>query len=173
MRLFGKTARNISQFALFLAWSTAVGMLGGTVGQTLLDQGYVTYRTYVGDAQVAVIRQRSDQVMYVTALVNGVPLRFLVDTGATIVRLTKSDAERIGIDVDSLTEVDQMMTAGGIVEMKPARLETVQIGDVEIKNVRAGISMSHNEDNNNLLGMSFLGRLTRFEYSARQLVLTK
>ena len=93
---------------------------------------------------------------YTTGTVNGVSVRFLVDTGATMISLGKSDARRIGLDFNrgqkGLTE-----TANGQGVVSKVQLDTVRIGDVTLHNVDALI---HQTDMPMaLLGMSFLNRM--------------
>jgi aspartyl protease family protein len=88
--------------------------------------------------------------------VNGNPMRFLVDTGATMVSLPAADAQRLGIDyrkgARGLTK-----TAGGIVEVYRVRLDRVTLGSIEMTGVDAivieqGLDIA-------LLGMSFLNHV--------------
>jgi aspartyl protease family protein len=88
--------------------------------------------------------------------VNGNPVRFLVDTGATMVALPASEAQRLGIDYRkgprALTN-----TAGGLVPVYRVRLDTVKLGAIELAGVDAmvieqGLDVA-------LLGMSFLNRV--------------
>ena len=93
---------------------------------------------------------------YTTGTVNGVSVRFLVDTGATMISLGKSDARRIGLDFNrgqkGLTE-----TANGQGVVSKVHLDTVRVGDVTLHNVEALI---HQTDMPMaLLGMSFLNRM--------------
>jgi len=88
--------------------------------------------------------------------VNGVPVRFVVDTGATFVSLPRRDAERLGIDYRSgrrgLTQ-----TANGTAPAYLVKLDTVRIGGIELHNVDGLVH--ENGLDQALLGMSFLNRL--------------
>ena len=91
------------------------------------------------------------------ATVNGVAIRFLVDTGASEVVLSPRDAERLGFNLKSLSFNRMYQTANGTVTGAPVRLEDIRIGAITVKDVRAsvnGVAMKRS-----LLGMSFLGRL--------------
>jgi aspartyl protease family protein len=92
---------------------------------------------------------------YANGSINGRPVRFVVDTGATSVALSQADAERIGIDWRRApTAMGQ--TANGAVPMQVVMLSAVRIGDVEVPNVQAVVvpgSMPFV-----LLGNSFLAR---------------
>ena len=87
--------------------------------------------------------------------VNGKPVQFLVDTGATLVALSRSEATRIGIDV-SRGKPTYAMTANGPVRGWGVSLASVRIGGVEVHDVPAMVLDS--EMSAGLLGMSFLSR---------------
>lgn len=93
---------------------------------------------------------------YLTLEVNGNPVRFLVDTGATEIVLSREDAEKSGLDMDRLVFLGQARTANGIVQTAPVRLENVGIGAVMDRNVRALVNGG--ELHGSLLGMGYLSR---------------
>jgi aspartyl protease family protein len=102
---------------------------------------------------------RAGHVM-IDAIVNGAPLRMLVDTGASLVTLTPADARAAGIDPAALTFDRRARTAGGIVPIAPVTLRQIRIGQLEIDDVPAAV-IEHLDVS--LLGMSFLGRLRSYE----------
>ncbi|MDP3084544.1 MAG: retropepsin-like aspartic protease, partial [Rubrivivax sp.] len=82
--------------------------------------------------------------------------RFMVDTGATVVALSRADAERFGIDWRQ-SEPGMTQTANGAVAVHRIMLARVRVGEVELAQVAAVIvpaAMPHV-----LLGNSFLSRL--------------
>lgn len=88
--------------------------------------------------------------------INGASVRFLVDTGATMISLGASDARRMGLDFNrGLKGMSQ--TANGQAPVSKIQLDTVRIGDVTLHNVDALIHQS--EMPVALLGMSFLNRM--------------
>jgi aspartyl protease family protein len=89
--------------------------------------------------------------------VNGRPVTFLVDTGATLTALSRGDAARIGIDYQRGTP-GFAMTAGGGVRGWRVSLDSVEIGDVTLRNVD-GMVVDNDALSTALLGMSFLGRV--------------
>jgi aspartyl protease family protein len=93
---------------------------------------------------------------YATGSVNGAAVRFLVDTGATMVSLGASDARRIGLDFNR-GQKGMTQTANGQTMVSKVKLDTVRIGDVTLHNVDALIHQ--NEMPMALLGMSFLNRM--------------
>ena len=74
------------------------------------------------------LRRASDGHFHAEALVNGVPVRFLVDTGASEVVLSAADAVRVGIDPASLSFIGRARTANGVVATAPVRLARVELG---------------------------------------------
>lgn len=89
--------------------------------------------------------------------VNGVPVRFLVDSGATQVALPASDAKRAGIDYLQ-GQQGTTMTANGAVRAFMVKLASVKVGELELNNVDALVSEA--PMGQALLGMSFLGRVS-------------
>ncbi len=88
--------------------------------------------------------------------INGEPLRFLVDTGATFISLGAADARRARIDL-SKGERGTTMTANGVARVWKVRLASVKVGDITLRDVEATV---HEHDLPiALLGMSFLNRM--------------
>lgn len=88
--------------------------------------------------------------------VNGSSVRFMVDTGATLISLGASDAVRAGLDYRK-GEPGMAMTANGVTQIWLVKLNTVKVGDITLHDVDAAV---HGHDMPiALLGMSFLGRM--------------
>ncbi len=102
--------------------------------------------------------------------VNGRRIGFMVDTGASVIALTARDAARLGIHPPQNAFVAEVRTANGTVRAAPARLDVVEIGGLEVRDV-AALVLPDQALSDNLLGLSFLSRLHRFEYSDGKLVL--
>jgi len=102
--------------------------------------------------------------------IEGRRLSFMVDTGASVIALTASDAARLGIHPAQREFVTEVKTANGTVRAAPVRLDEVEVGDLVVRDVDA-LVLSDEALSDNLLGLSFLSRLRRFEYSAGRLVL--
>lgn len=89
--------------------------------------------------------------------VNGAPVRFVVDTGATYVALGASDAVRAGIDYRNKGQPGQAMTANGVIRSWRVPGNSVRLGDITLHEVDVAV-----QENNMpvvLLGMSFLNRV--------------
>ncbi len=106
-----------------------------------------------------------------TAQVNDVSVRFVIDTGASSIALGPRDAERVGIDLDNLAYIGEARTANGIVETAPVRLDTLTIGDIRDENVPAMVLRADLEQS--LMGMSYLSRFARVSIEANRLILER
>lgn len=110
-----------------------------------------------------------DGHFYVEARVDGTPVRFLVDTGASSLVLSPADARRIGIAIERLRFTNIYETANGRVRGAPIELKELSIGPTQFTNVPAsvnGASMS-----SSILGMSVLRRFDSYEVRDGQLTL--
>ena len=120
-------------------------------------------------ATSVVLQADSRGHFYVDALVNGAPLRALVDTGATSISLPAKDATRMGIEYRRGFPVTTR-TASGTVAAWQVRLASVQVGEIRLANIDAivletGLDMA-------LLGMSFLNQV-EMQRSGTTLTLTR
>ena len=88
---------------------------------------------------------------------NGVSLRFLVDTGASSVVLSSADARRAGVSYLAGTRV-LTQTANGVVPVYTVKLDTLRVGDITLNNVDAAV-IEGDKLPIALLGMSFLNRM--------------
>ncbi len=118
----------------------------------------------------ASIVKSPDGHFWADAQVNGGhPVHFLVDTGATAVALTARDAASLGIDPSSLNYAYTVMTANG-----PARAAAVKLGDISVDRADVADVQAFVIDQGlqtSLLGMTYLGRLSKFEATPDTLVL--
>ena len=102
--------------------------------------------------------------------VDGRRLDFMIDTGASVIALTESSAASLGIRPSRSEYNAPVSTANGVVKAARARLDSVAIGGLEVRDVDAMI-LPDGVLNENLLGLSYLSRLRRFEYASGRLVL--
>jgi aspartyl protease family protein len=103
----------------------------------------------------------SDGHFWIDATVNGKPIRFLVDTGASGIVLNREDGERIGFDPRSLSFQQVFETANGRTRGASVELDELQIGPLAYRHV--GASVNEGEMHQSLLGMRFLDRLSSVE----------
>ncbi len=104
------------------------------------------------------------------AEVNGNEIDVMVDTGATLVALTYEDAERAGLYLKTSDFTQGVRTANGTAKVAPVTLSSITIGDITVRNVKGAVA-EQGKLHKTLLGMSFLGRLSRVEMRANSLVL--
>jgi aspartyl protease family protein len=98
---------------------------------------------------------------FVTAAVNGHPIRFVVDTGATLVSLTPDDARALGFDLDALGWTIATKTANGDGRAAAVTVKELRLGRVTEYNVPALVMRAPGAMS--LLGMSFLSRLKSWQ----------
>jgi aspartyl protease family protein len=84
--------------------------------------------------------------------------------------VTARDAARLGTRPSPNAYTADVKTANGMVRAGPARLDVVEIGSLQLRDVSA-LVLPNNALTDNLLGLSFLSRLRRFEYGDGKLVL--
>lgn len=108
---------------------------------------------------------------YLTAEVNGAAIRFLVDTGATDIFLSREDAIAAGLDPANLAFIGSAMTANGEVRTAPVRLESIRLGPHEDRGLRAFVNAG--EMRESLLGMTYLQRFLSVEIRQGALILTR
>ncbi|PJN94501.1 TIGR02281 family clan AA aspartic protease [Amaricoccus sp. HAR-UPW-R2A-40] len=116
------------------------------------------------------LRRGADGHFQATLEVNGVPIRFIVDTGATEIVLARADAAKAGIDLDALVFSGRAMTANGPVPTARIRLDSVTLGDVTAQNLPASVTAGALQTS--LLGMTYLNRFERIEISGDRMRLT-
>ncbi len=120
------------------------------VGQNVASQAST------GGPQSAVLTADGRGHFLTTGVVNGSSIRFLVDTGASMISLGAGDARRIGIDPGK-GEPGIVNTANGQARVSRVKLDSVRVGDIVLNNVDATV---HQHDLPfALLGMSFLNRM--------------
>jgi aspartyl protease family protein len=115
------------------------------------------------------IPKSADGHYWANGEVNGRSVRFLVDTGATAVALTPEDAEKLGFRAKDLNYGSSVLTAAGGVRAAPIKIASMSVAGARIDNVDAVVIEKGLDAS--LLGMSYLGRLTRFEATRTSLVL--
>jgi aspartyl protease family protein len=106
----------------------------------------------------------------VDARVDGARIPFIVDSGASVVVLRESDAAMAGIHPSPRDYSATVSTANGKINAAPARLSRVDVGGIVVQDVEA-LVLPNDVLGQNLLGVSFLSRLTRYQYANGRMVL--
>lgn len=108
-----------------------------------------------------------DGHFWVEAKVNGKPVRFLVDSGATMTTIDRQTALRAEVEVSP--QKDQVVRTGnGIIRVSSGRAEKLQVGSIVRNDVRLQVA---EHENLNVIGMNFLSSLRRWGVEGRWLVL--
>ena len=95
---------------------------------------------------------------WVAGSVDGHPVQFLVDTGATTVAMNEGQARRLGIDYRVAGRPMMVSTAGGNIKAWRVKLDSVKVGGLEVLGVEGAV-LEGDSPTEVLLGMSFLSRV--------------
>ncbi len=120
-------------------------------------------------SRAAFIDREADGHYWTRADVGGTQVKFMVDTGASIVALTYFDAQRLGLKPEELDFDSEIRTAGGVTYGAPVTLKSIRVGKVEVEDVNAVILRTELEQS--LLGMTFLGELHSYEVRQGQMII--
>jgi aspartyl protease family protein len=102
--------------------------------------------------------------------IDGQRIAFMVDTGASVIALNESSAARFGLRPSRNDYRATVSTANGTVKAAPTRLAMVDVGGLIVRDVDAMV-LPDEALSENLLGLSFLSKLRRFEYANGKMVL--
>ena len=144
--------------------------VGALLWQDVRDDLIPTRAVSFGEGRVEVPRHPSGHY-FATLTVQGVPVEFIVDTGATDVVLSRADARRLGLDPDRLVYSGQAQTANGTVRTARIILDDVTFGGFSDQQLRAWVNEGELEYS--LLGMAYLERFDRIEISRDRLILIR
>ena len=158
------------QYAAIWAMIFVGGAAGVGLWQDISRDARQTQINVAGSDRIIVPRAVNGHY-FLTLGINGVPVRFVVDTGATDMVLTKEDAARVGIDPEGLRFVGRAATANGEVGTAYVRLDEVVLGDVVDRDVAAVVN--EGDLHESLLGMGYLQRWGRIEIADGELILTR
>jgi aspartyl protease family protein len=102
--------------------------------------------------------------------IDGQRITFMVDTGASVVALNESSAARFGLRPTPGQYTANVSTANGTVKAARTRIDMLDVGGLIVRDVDAMV-LPDAALSENLLGLSFLSKLKRFEYANGQMVL--
>lgn len=118
------------------------------------------------DAGSRELLRSADGHFYADAQINGHSIRLMVDTGASVIMLTREDAQRAGVAVPA--ERALAMGVGGTVSVAPVTIDRIAIGGVEASGVRAAVA---DQLPVSLLGQNFLAQFDSVEIRGDTMVL--
>jgi aspartyl protease family protein len=102
--------------------------------------------------------------------IDGQRIGFMVDTGASLIALNETSAARFGLRPSRGDYNATVTTANGTIKAAPARLAMIEVGGIVVRDVDAMV-LPDEALSENLLGLSFLSKLKRFEYTNGTMVL--
>jgi len=161
----GKTLQHAGIWILIFMGAIAVVGIWPEIKDTLTPQ-----QTYVNDTTIVLPKHR-DGHYYITLDVNGKPIEFVIDTGASQVVLSQQDAKKVGIDPSGLAYLGTANTANGTVRTASVRLDTVVLGGLIDSDVRAVVN--DGEMDGSLLGMTYLGKFDSITIKDNELILSR
>lgn len=141
-----------------------------TVEPVMKEAKINTFRPEAPGPRAAVLKQREDGHFWADARVNDVHIKFMVDTGAKSVALTREDAKRLGVLDQDLAYNVKVFTAGGETRGAVVLLDEVKIGSVIVENVGA-LVLETPHLQQSLLGMSFMSELQSYEVRGTTMIL--
>ena len=162
----GQTLQMASIWALIFVGAIAVVGLWGDIQDDL----YPTQTRFDDTGTITIPRNRNGHY-YLTLDINGAPIDFIVDTGATDIVLNQRDAAKAGLAPETLNFLGRASTANGEVRTAAVRLDTVQIGPHTDTNVPAVVN--DGELWQSLLGMGYLQNWGRIEIADGEMWLSR
>lgn len=158
----GATARMAMVWGMIFVGIVAVYGLWDDIRSDVLPRQAV-----VTEDRIIEVPRGSDRHFNLTMRLNGEPIDFVVDTGATDIVLSMQDARSARLNPDDLAFAGTARTANGTVSTAYTRVDEIAIGPVTFENVR--VAVNGGEMSGSLLGMSFLDRFERMEITGNRL----
>jgi aspartyl protease family protein len=117
-----------------------------------------------------IVPRATDGHYYLTLTIDGTPVSFMADTGASSVVLTQADADPLGFDPENLLYMSEARTANGVVRTARVSLENVALGPYGDSKLNAWVNQGALDIS--LLGMDYLGRY-RIEIDQGEMILRR
>ena len=167
MQLRGQLSRSLQYLAV---WALLfVGVIAAFGLWSDIRRDIAPSQAMLQDGRIE-LPQGRDGHYHMTLTVNGARIDFVVDTGASDIVLSQSDADRAGLDPDTLAYIGSAQTANGVVQTAPVRLDIVQLGDRTDRDLRAVVNGGAMDGS--LLGMAYLRLFSRIEIADGTMILT-
>jgi len=163
----------------FVRFAFSLGLLAFLIFILLTQAPYqpelsrITSKLGLDDQQVSGkelhVQMSPDGHFWVLALINGVPRRMLIDSGATVTALSQSTAHAAKIDVGSSFAPIVLRTANGAAPAQIGRVDEIRVGNIVARNLRIVTAPGLGELD--VLGMNFLSKLQSWRVEGQTLVL--
>ncbi len=161
--------RSLQQLAI---WGLIiVGLIAAYSLRDKIETTLYPERPILSERGTVSFNRARDGHFYAELLVNGKKIEFVIDTGATDIVLTESDAARLGYRAEDLVFSGQASTANGIVLTARIQLDTISLGRFTDRNLNA--SVNGGELDTSLLGMRYLGLFRKIEIEGSRMTLTR
>ncbi len=142
------------------------------------NQGKIASKTEIAyedvnwdqDSGTIRIPMARDGHYWITLDVNGTPIVFMIDTGASHISLSYDAAEMAGLNPASLDYDQTFKTAGGLTQKAMINIDQISYQSIQMTNMVAAVSGQGQMDVS-LLGMNFLNRLSGYNVSNRELII--
>jgi aspartyl protease family protein len=170
--------RNLMIFAaIMVGLGTLMAQLADKMTATTPALASAVTRNPAPDASVAPSNVRSFSIpsdprghFLAEGHIDGQRIGFMVDTGASLIALNETSAARFGLRPSRGDYNASVTTANGTIKAARTRLAMVEVGGLVVRDVDAMV-LPDEALSENLLGLSFLSRLRRFEYANGKMVL--
>jgi aspartyl protease family protein len=136
---------------------SAILLIDGKQVSARLD-GRISAPTFSATSDEVQVWRNTTGMFTTVGSINGLPVSFLVDTGATQVAMNAAQARRLGIDYHVIGQPAEVTTASDIERAWLVVLDSVKVGELEVRNVPA-VVLEGAQPKVTLLGMSYLGRM--------------
>jgi aspartyl protease family protein len=160
----GQMMRGLMSWGLII-----VGLMAGYGLWQDMGGQFMPHQSIAAGGEVVLPRAR-DGHYYLMLEIDGKPVDFMVDTGASGVVLTQADARKLGLDPEGLVYLGSAQTANGTVRTARVTLNNVRLGEFEDATLSA--SVNQGEMDGSLLGMDYLGRF-RVEIDNDRMILRR
>ncbi|MDN5788854.1 TIGR02281 family clan AA aspartic protease [Pseudorhodobacter sp.] len=160
----GQLARGVISWGLIF-----VGVMAGYGLWHDMGSSFTGQQEVINGQEISLPRNR-DGHYYLTLEIDETEVKFLVDTGASNVVLSREDAVRLGFDPDKLVYLGTAQTANGSVRTARVTLKNVDLGPIHDDTLAAAVN--DGEMDGSLLGMDYLGRF-HIEISGDQMILRR
>jgi aspartyl protease family protein len=165
----GRLARSLRDLAV---WALIFAMVIIAYGfRDVLREELMPASMVQVSPEVVELRRGSDGHFHATLEVNGTPVRFMVDTGASDMVLSRRDAERAGLGPEWLDYDRRALTANGPVATARVVLDEVRLGGFVDDDVPASVSAGTLDVS--LLGMAYLDRFAGIEIAGDRMRLRR
>ncbi len=142
------------RFEFISIWERVKADISGTAGQSI-------------SGEAIELRRQDDGHYWITVDINGKPVRFMVDSGATMTAINATTAKEAGVEADGYPII--LSTANGRVAAKRATVQSLVVGPHKIENHPVVVSESFGDVN--LLGMNFLNDMQSWRVESNKMIL--